>query len=299
MRFATASALLISATIAAVLAASTAVPVFAGQPVDWQMGFQPAATSVMENIHAFHNFLLWIIAAICLFVLALLIIVMVRFNARVNPTPSKTTHNTLIEVVWTVVPVIILIVIAIPSFRLLYYEQTIPETEMTIKSTGHQWYWSYEYPDEELAFDQIMLDGDDLEARRQRTGDAPRLLASDNPIVIPVDTTVSLIVTASDVIHAWAIPAFGIKIDAIPGRLNEVWFRPEREGVYYGQCSELCGMGHAFMPIEVRVVSQEVYDEWLEAAQTNGMSEANEVLFARIYGEAEQLAADAGTEAGN
>jgi cytochrome c oxidase subunit 2 len=245
------------------LAVAFALPGEAAQPEPWQLGFQEAATPVKEAIHNFHNFILVIITAITLFVLALLIYVMVRFNAKANPTPSKTSHNTMIEVVWTVVPVIILVVIAIPSFRLLYLEQTIPEPDITIKTTGYQWYWSYEYPDQDgMVFDSIMLRDDEL-AEGQ-----PRLLAVDNPMVVPVGATVKMLVTAADVLHNWAMPAFGVKMDAVPGRLNETWFRAEKEGIYYGQCSELCGRDHAFMPIEVRVVSQEEYALWLDDAKT-------------------------------
>ncbi|MEM8878710.1 MAG: cytochrome c oxidase subunit II [Pseudomonadota bacterium] len=249
--------------VATAIVAAIALPGEAGQPVPWQLGFQEAATPVKEAIHSFHNFILAIITVITLFVLGLLIYVMLRFNAKANPTPSKTSHNTMIEVVWTVVPVIILVVIAIPSFRLLYLEQTIPEADITIKTTGYQWYWSYEYPDQDgMIFDSIMLRDDEL-AEGQ-----PRLLAVDNPMVVPVGATVKMLVTAGDVLHNWAMPAFGVKMDAVPGRLNETWFRAEKVGVYYGQCSELCGRDHAFMPIEVRVVSQEEYALWLDDAKT-------------------------------
>jgi cytochrome c oxidase subunit 2 len=182
----------------------------------------------------------------------------IRFNRRANPTPSRTTHNTMLEVAWTVLPVIILVIIAIPSFRLLYDQLEIPEPELTIKTTGHQWYWSYEYPDHGIEFDAFMLREDELEPGQ------PRLLATDTEVVVPVDTTIKVLVTASDVIHAWKIPALGSMVDAVPGRINETWFRATREGVFYGQCSELCGRDHAFMPITVRVVSQDEFDEWIE-----------------------------------
>ncbi|WP_293549543.1 cytochrome c oxidase subunit II [Parvibaculum sp.] len=227
-----------------------------------QMGFQEAVTPVMEDIESFHHFLLIIITAIVLFVSALLVYVMVRFNRKSNPTPSKTSHNTLIEVLWTVLPVLILVVIAIPSFRLLYKELVVPPAELTIKATGNQWYWGYEYPDNGgISFDANMVPEDELNGR-------PRLLATDEAVVVPVDTTVRVIVTGADVIHAWAVPAFGVKVDAVPGRLNETWFRAEKTGIYYGQCSELCGQGHAFMPIEVHVVSKEDFAAWLEKAKT-------------------------------
>ncbi|MEZ5877803.1 MAG: cytochrome c oxidase subunit II [Tepidamorphaceae bacterium] len=237
-------------------------PAQAAQPQPWEMTLQPAASPVMESIHSFHTFILVIITVITLFVLALLIYVMVRFNERSNPEPSKTSHNTLIEVVWTVVPILVLLVIAVPSFRLLFLELDIPKPDMTIKATGYQWYWSYEYPDhDELAFDSLMLQDDELKDGQ------PRLLSVDNEVVVPVGKNVKVLVTAADVIHNWAMPAFGVKIDAIPGRLNETWFRADKPGVYHGQCSELCGKDHAFMPIVVRAVSEEEFAAWLEKAK--------------------------------
>jgi cytochrome c oxidase subunit 2 len=195
-------------------------------------------------------------------VLALLVIVMVRFNSKSNPTPSRTTHNTIIELVWTVVPVIILVVIAIPSFRILYEDRAIPEGDMVVKAIGHQWYWSYEYPDEgEMTFDSIMLEDE------ERTEGQPRLLAVDNALVLPAGKTIRVQVTAEDVIHDWAVPAFGVKMDAIPGRLNETWLKVDRPGTYYGMCSELCGIRHAFMPIEVRILAEADYAAWLEGAR--------------------------------
>ena len=232
-------------------------------PNDYQLGFQEAVTPNMVDITWMHNDILMpIITVITIFVLALLLWVMVRFNSRTNPTPSRTTHNTTVEVVWTVVPIIILVGMAIPSFKILYSQLEIPEADMTIKATGHQWYWSYEYPDHgDIAFDSIMLEDD------ERSADQPRLLAVDNPVVVPAGATVRVQVTASDVIHNWAMPAFGNKIDAIPGRLNETWFKVDKPGIYYGMCSELCGSRHAFMPIEVRVVPQADFDTWLEGAR--------------------------------
>lgn len=233
-----------------------------GQPSEWQLGFQGAVTPVMTDITWFHDFLLYIITAITLFVLALLVIVMVRFNARANPTPSKTTHNTLIEVIWTVVPVLVLVAIAIPSFRLLFFQLNIPEADLTIKATGKQWFWSYTYPDNGgFEFDSLMLQDKD------RKPDQPRLLAVDNEVVVPVNKTVRVQVTAADVIHAFAVPSFGVKIDAVPGRLNETWFKATKEGVYYGQCSELCGKDHAYMPITVRVVSEKDFTAWIDQAK--------------------------------
>ncbi|MBL9011279.1 MAG: cytochrome c oxidase subunit II [Alphaproteobacteria bacterium] len=248
------------ATAAAfVLAAPSAL---AAVPEPWGIDLQPAATESADRINDFHNLLLYIIIGVTLFVLALLIVVMVRFNRRANPVPSKTTHNTLIEVVWTVVPVMILVVIAVPSFKLLYANEKIPsDIALTIKAIGKQWFWTYEYPDNgNFTFDATMLADD---AR----GDQPRLLAVDNFMVVPEDTKVRVIVTASDVIHAWAVPAFGKKIDAVPGRLNELWFEARDPGIYYGQCSELCGANHAFMPIGVKVVTKEEYAAWVAQAQ--------------------------------
>jgi cytochrome c oxidase subunit 2 len=232
-----------------------------GQPSPWQLGFQQAATPVMENIVWFHDFLLWLIVAITIFVLALLVIVMVRFNSRANPTPSRTTHNTLLEVMWTLVPVIILVTIAVPSFKLLFLELTIPQADVTVKATGKQWYWSYSYPDAKFEFDSLMLKDN------ERKADQPRLLAVDNELVVPVNKVIRVQVIGSDVIHAFAVPSFGIKIDAVPGRLNETWFKATREGMYYGQCSELCGRDHAFMPIAVRVVNDRDYTAWLDQAK--------------------------------
>jgi cytochrome c oxidase subunit II len=235
-----------------------------GQPGKWQTGLQQAASPVMESLVAFHNFLLVIITLIAIFVLALLVVVIVKFNARANPTPTKTTHNTLLEVLWTVVPVVILVVIAIPSFRLLFTQQSIPPADVTVKATGKQWYWSYSYPDAKFEFDSIMLQDAD---RKKIQPEPPRLLGVDNAMVVPVNKVVRVRVIGADVIHAFAVPSFGIKIDALPGRLNETWFKATREGTYYGQCSELCGKDHAFMPIEVRVVSDQAYTAWLEEAK--------------------------------
>ena len=233
----------------------------ASQPKDWQLGFQEAASENMTMITDFNNFLLVLMTAISVFVLGLMLYVMVRFNARANPEPSKTTHNTLVEVIWTVVPIVILVVIAIPSFRLLYFQREIPEADMTVKAVGYQWYWGYEYPDHgDFAFDSLMLSDEER-------GDQPRLLATDTAMVVPVDTTVRVIVTAADVLHAFAMPAFGLKMDAVPGRLNETWFKAEKTGTYYGQCSELCGIRHAFMPIRIEVVSKADFALWVEEAQ--------------------------------
>ncbi len=243
-----------------------AVPGFASaaQPEPWQMNFQEAATPLMEQIVRFHDvYLLPTIIIISLFVLALLAIVVVKFNEKSNPNPSRTTHNTTIEVLWTVIPVAILVVIAVPSFKLLYKSDVIPKVDMTIKATGHQWYWNYEYVDHgKFSFDAYMIADEDLKEGQ------PRLLETDNRVVIPSNTIVRVQVTAADVLHAWTIPAFGRKIDAVPGRLNEIWIGPvKNEGVYYGQCSELCGVNHGFMPITVEVVSKDKFNAWVEKAR--------------------------------
>jgi cytochrome c oxidase subunit II len=242
-----------------------AAPAAAGQPTPWQLGLQPSATEVMDRITSFHDFLLYIITAITAFVLALLIIVIVRFNARSNPIPSRTTHNSLLEVAWTIVPIAILLVIALPSFKLLFLQLNLPAADLTVKATGKQWYWTYNYPDHgDLYFDSVMLKD---EERQKIQPQPPRLLAVDNDLVVPVNKTVRVITTGADVIHAFAVPAFGIKIDSIPGRINETWFKATREGVFYGQCSELCGKDHAFMPIAVRVVSEEAFAAWIDEAK--------------------------------
>lgn len=234
----------------------------ASQPKPWQLGFQDAVTPVMEQMNDFHNFLLVITAAITIFVFVLLGYVLYRFSAKRNPVPSKVSHNTPVEVIWTLVPILILIVIAIPSFRLLYFSDRVESADITIKAIGHQWYWSYVYPDaDDLTFDSFVVEADDLEEGQ------PLLLATDSAVVVPVNKTIRVLVTATDVIHAWAVPAFGVKIDGYPGRLNETWFRAEKEGTYYGQCSELCGTNHGMMPITVKVVSEEAYEAWLKEAK--------------------------------
>ena len=258
--------------------------VFAAQPVDWQIRLQPAATDMMRQIIGFEIYTLWFIIPITLFVLALLIYVGWKFHANRNSEPSKTTHNTMVEVVWTLGPVLILLAIAVPSFNILT-QQLAPEEEpkITIKATGYQWYWGYEYQTEnEVSFDALMLQEDERsDIGKEDIGVYPRLLAVDNEVVVPVNTQVRLIVTGADVIHSFAMPSFGIKIDAIPGRLNETWFNAEKQGLYYGQCSELCGKDHAFMPIAIRVVSQTQYDTWLAAA-ADDIENANNALMASI-----------------
>jgi len=230
-----------------------------GQPAPWEYKLQEAATPVMEDITSFHNLLLWVITLITLFVLALLVVIVVKFNARANPVPSRTTHNSLIEVAWTLIPVLILVGIAVPSFRLLFKELTIPPADVTVKATGNQWNWTYAYPDDKIEFTSIMLTDDE---RAKISPPPPRLLGVDNQMVVPVNKVIRVQTTGADVIHSFAVPAFGIKIDAIPGRLNETWFKATKEGTYYGQCSELCGKDHAFMPIVVKVVNDQQYASW-------------------------------------
>lgn len=233
-----------------------------GKPQNWQLGFQEAATDIAQQIHDFHDLLLVIIIAIALFVLALLIWVMLRYNSKANPTPSKTSHNTTVEIIWTVVPVLILLVIAVPSFRLLYAQYDVPKADLTIKATGYQWFWSYEYPDNGgFSFDSILVEKDELEPGQ------PYLLTVDNEVVVPVGKVVHILLTSNDVIHDWAMPSFGIKVDAVKGRNSLVWFKVNEPGTYYGQCSELCGARHAFMPITVRAVPEEEFQAWVENAQ--------------------------------
>ena len=253
---------LLAMTMAAIAAGGGAALAGIGQPSEWQLGLQQPVTEVMDRIVSFHNLLLWIITAIAAFVLVLLIIIMVRFNARANPVPSRTTHNTLLEVAWTVIPVLILGVIFLPSIKLLLLQLDLPPADLTIKAIGKQWYWTYNYPDNgKFEFDSLML------KENERKAGQPRLLAVDNDMVVPVNKTVRVITTGSDVIHAFAVPSFGIKIDAIPGRLNETWFKATREGIYYGRCSELCGKDHAYMPIAVRVVSEQAFAAWVEESK--------------------------------
>ena len=232
-------------------------------PKDWQLGFQEPATDLMSDVISFHSYILMpIITGISLLVLGLLLYIAYRYNSNKNHTASTTTHNTVIEVLWTVIPVILLIIIAIPSFRILYTSETIPKADLTIKAIGNQWYWSYEYPDfDDFSFDANMLQDDEL------SDPSLRLLETDTQIVVPVNKVVKLLITSNDVLHAWTIPAFAVKKDAVPGRLNETWFKAEKTGTYYGQCSELCGPKHAFMPINVKVVTQEEFDDWLNFAR--------------------------------
>jgi cytochrome c oxidase subunit 2 len=265
----------LAATIAgmSMLFASVTAWAAAGQPEPWQLGLQDAVTPVAEFIHSLHNFLLVIITLVTLLVLGLMLYIIVRFNAKANPVPSKVTHNTLIEVIWTIAPIVILVVIAVPSLRLLYLQRDIPVADMTVKVIGNpSWNWTYEYPDlglnddgsAKVSFTSYLKSKADAER-----DNVPYLLATDVPVVVPVNKTVKLIVTSDPegIIHAWTIPSFGMKIDAVPGRLNEDWFKATREGVYYGQCSELCGKDHAFMPIEVHVVSEADFAAWAQKAR--------------------------------
>jgi cytochrome c oxidase subunit 2 len=288
-------------TFGIALGALTAlVPSFAlagtGQPSPGEIGLQGSVTPVMDSIHAFHNgILLWSAVGISVLVLVLLIVVVLRFNARANPVPSRFTHNTLIEVIWTALPVMVLVIIAIPSFAVLTDQLTIPDgvrkylgsnifsfgsvevpaPGLTVKATGSQWYWTYDYVDQNKSFDSNILDE---ETRAAQVPEQPRLLAVDNMLVVPMNTTVRVEVTAADVIHSFAVPSFGVKIDAVPGRLNETWFNARTEGVYYGQCSQLCGKDHAFMPIAVRVVSKEAFDTWMKALDAGSVEDANKTL---------------------
>jgi cytochrome c oxidase subunit 2 len=254
----------------------TALAAGTGQPEPWQIAMQNPVTELAQDIHTFHTYLVWIITLISLFVLALLVAVAVKFNERANPVPARTTHNTVIEVAWTVVPVLILVVIAIPSFRLLREQLIIPPADVVVKTTGHSWYWSYEYPADQgggFRFDSNMVEQKDLKPGQ------PRLLTADNEMVVPVNKVVKVQVTAADVLHAFGVPSLGVMIDAVPGRLNETWFRATREGVYHGQCRELCGNGHPYMPIQLRVVSEQAYAAWLgeakqKYASTSGSGEA-------------------------
>ena len=253
----------LAAAVALVLGISEAAA-GTGAPSPWEMGMQGMVTELGRDMSSFHTYLVWLITAICLFVLALIVVIVARFNENRNPVPSRTTHNTLLEVAWTIVPVLILVAIAIPSFRLLRQQLITPPADLVVKVTGFSWYWGYEYPADQgggFKFDSNMVDAKDLKQGQ------PGLLTVDNEMVVPVGKTVKVQVTAADVLHSFAMPSFGIKVDAIPGRLNETWFRADAEGVYHGQCSELCGNGHPYMPITIRVVSEQQYAAWLTEAK--------------------------------
>jgi cytochrome c oxidase subunit 2 len=252
-------------TIAAAAVLTTSAAHADGYAVPGQIGFQEAVTPIAREMHFFHNVILMpIITAITLFVAALLLWVIFRFNEKANPVPSRTTHHTVLEIAWTILPVLILFVIAIPSMKLLTNELVVPKSDMTLKVTGKQWFWSYEYPKDQnggFAFDSYLLKGDDVKA------DDIRQLSVDNQAVVPVNKVIHVLVTGADVIHSFTVPSFGVRIDAVPGRMNETWFKAEKEGTYYGQCSKLCGKDHAFMPIAFKVVSEEAYTAWLNDAK--------------------------------
>ncbi|MGD0024320.1 MAG: cytochrome c oxidase subunit II [Xanthobacteraceae bacterium] len=252
----------IAVSAAALFASAAAACAGLGQPSPWQLGLQDAGSPVMEDIAGFHDFLLWVIAAIVGLVLILLAVIIVRFNARANPTPSRTTHNTPLEVIWTIVPVMILALIAVPSFRLLFLQLDVPNPDLTVKATGKQWFWSYSYPDNgNFEFASVMVADKDLKPGQ------PRLLTVDNEMVVPVNKIVHVLVTGADVIHSFVVPSFGVRIDAIPGRINDTWFKATTEGMFYGECSELCGKDHSFMPIAVHVVNDSDFTTWVNEAK--------------------------------
>lgn len=254
-----------------------------GIATDGQLGMQDAASPIARQINEFHDMVNFIIIAIAVFVLVLMVYVMFRFNAKANPTPSRTTHNTLLEVAWTVIPIMILVYIALPSFRLLRAQYDYPPPDVTIKATAYQWYWNHEYLPKEkdakgFGFDSLMLTPEEIKEKQAEGIPAPRNLAVDNEVVVPVNKNVHVLVTAGDVLHNWTIPGFGSKVDAVPGRINTTWFRAEKTGVFYGQCSELCGKDHAFMPIAVRVVDEGTFSEWSTAMAARDKKKAREIL---------------------
>ncbi len=252
-----------------------------GQPSPRQIGFQEAVTPVAQDIHSFHDYVNVIIFLITAFVLVLMLYVMWRFSEKRNPVPTKTTHNTTLEVLWTVVPVLVLVIIAIPSFKLLYAQYTYPPPDLTIKVTGHAWNWTHEYPDQKISVDSVMLQDDERETLIKSgmpANQVPRNLAVDNEVLVPVNKVVHVLVTSSDVIHAWTIPSFGSKVDAVPGRITATWFKAEKEGIYFGQCSELCGKDHAFMPIAVRVVKDRVFDDWVDATKKRDRKRVRDII---------------------
>lgn len=285
-------------TAAAMSALVGASPALAGtgQPSPWQMGLQGPATEIAEQINSFHDLVNVIIIAITVFVFILMVIVVFRFNEKANPTPSKTTHHTGLEVAWTIIPVFILIIIAVPSFKLLFAQYSYPKADVTLKATGNQWNWTYQYPDHGgFNFTSIMLNDAERADLVKKGIPAPRLLAVDNEVVVPVGQVVHVLVTASDVIHNWTVPSFGSKVDAVPGRTTATWFRAKAEGVYYGQCSELCGKDHAFMPIAVRVVKPEVFRQWADAMKGRQRRRAKEIIEQAAIEQAAKVAAVTGT----
>lgn len=266
---------LLAAAVAAIVGTFASLPAMAQQPEPWQMNFQDAHSSLMEEMVTFHDFLLYLIFAISIFVLALMLYTIYRFSEKRNPNPSRTTHNTLIEVLWSVIPIFILVVIGLFSLPLLFNSDDSVDADITIKAIGRQWYWSYEYPDHgDFTFDSFMVPDDEIK------GDQVRLLSTDENLVLPVGKKIRVLVTSSDVLHAFAMPALGAKIDAVPGRTNELWFDIDEPGMYYGQCSELCGSGHAFMPIAIQAVTEAEFDAWVVQARER-FAEADEELAPR------------------
>ena len=292
---------MLGAAVAGLGLAGAVLPAGAGtgQPSPWQLNLQNPVTEVAERINWFHNTVNVVIVAIALFVLLLMAIVVIRFRESANPTPSRTTHNSLLEVAWTVIPIVILVFIALPSFKLLFLQYTYPPPDLVLKATGNQWNWTHAYPDHTMAdgkpvsFTSIMLKDEERDAQIKKGIPSPRLLAVDNEVVIPVNKVVHVLVTASDVIHNWTIPSFGSKVDAVPGRTTATWFKATKEGVYYGQCSELCGKDHAFMPIAVRVVKQGVFDEWIAALKARDRKKARDVIEKEAIEQARRVAGSA------
>ncbi len=234
------------------------ISLFGDQPEPWALYFQTPATPVMEKLKDFHDFLMVVSFFIAFFVFAALFFIILKFREKKNAVPSKTAHNVPLEIIWTLIPVVILVIIGIPSFKIMYFMDHVPKSDLTVKVVGHQWYWSYEYPGTKIGYDSYIIKDADLKPGQ------PRLLAVDKPLVVPVDTVIEVLLTSSDVIHAWAVPSFGIKKDTVPGRLTQTWMKIKKEGTYYGQCSELCGAGHGFMPIAVQVVSKSEFAKWIE-----------------------------------
>jgi cytochrome c oxidase subunit 2 len=272
-----------SALVAVVACGLMAAPVAAGsgQPSPKQIGFQEAVTPVAADIHWLHDYVNAIIFIITAFVLGLMLFVMWRFSEKRNPVPSRTTHNTTVEILWTVIPVFVLVAIAIPSFKLLYFQYSFPPPDLTVKAIGHAWNWTHEYPDQGISVDSIMLQDSERDAAIKAGMPAeqvPRNLAVDNEILVPVNKVVHVLVTSSDVIHAWTIPSFGSKVDAVPGRVTATWFKATKEGIYFGQCSELCGKDHAFMPIAMRVVKEQVFNDWAAALKARDKKKAKEII---------------------
>lgn len=279
--------------LAAALLGSLAPAAWAGsgQPSPKQVTFQEAVTPIAEEIHRVHDFVNIIIFLITAFVLVLMLYVMWRFSERRNPAPSRTTHNTLLEVLWTVVPVLILVLIAIPSFRLLYAQYTYPPPDVVMKATGHAWNWTHEFPDQGIRVDSVMLQDNEREDVIKSgipPDQVPRNLAVNNEVLVPVNKVIHLLVTSSDVIHSWTIPSFGSKVDAVPGRINATWFKPTKEGIYFGQCSELCGKDHAFMPIAIRVVKEPVFNDWTKAVKDRDRNRVREIILQQAKEQAGQ-----------